>query len=307
MSKNPDDRGGVQGWRQILSEKQDLSRAFESAIEKTVGRPTATDHGPIAEAAFRDWLRGFLPARYGVTSGFIVSSGRTDAEPLRHFDVIIYNQLDAPLLWRERNLDQSELGSRRPVPVEHVLAVLEVKATMTRQTLKDAIDKLCELTPLAADLDAKDERYPKYLPAGFFSFAVFFRQSSEQPDRMLAPMIGAEVPGFMGAFVLGPSDDPDSLFSARIMRLQAVGSDIIDSSPSLAEEGGRVVRSGMAIVGSSEHPGDGVSLSWGENNFAVFAFDILAILRGTYEPGRVSSWHGMSVRNKDWFDKTWQK
>ena len=48
----------------------------------------------VAEAELRKWLSGFLPKRYGVTSGYIVSPGLKSAEKIPHFDVIIYDQLE---------------------------------------------------------------------------------------------------------------------------------------------------------------------------------------------------------------------
>ena len=41
----------------------------------------------------------------------------------------------------------------------------------------------------------------------------------------------------------------------------------------------------------------GVNLSWGEVNFAGFAFDIVALLNGTFRPRYVSSFHGQSWLN----------
>ena len=37
----------------------------------------------------------------------------------------------------------------------------------------------------------------------------------------------------------------------------------------------------------------GTMLMWAESGFAMFAFDILALMRGTFEMGRVSSFYGM--------------
>jgi hypothetical protein len=59
------------------------------------------------EALFRDWLEQFLPAKYGVTSGYIIQQ-KDAVKPrsalkgkLRHYDVIIYNKLDSSVLWTE--------------------------------------------------------------------------------------------------------------------------------------------------------------------------------------------------------------
>ena len=43
-----------------------------------------------------------------------------------HFDVIIYDELDAPVLWIEDTPDASPQGRSLAIPVEHVRGVLEV-------------------------------------------------------------------------------------------------------------------------------------------------------------------------------------
>ena len=39
----------------------------------------------------------------------------------------------------------------------------------------------------------------------------------------------------------------------------------------------------------------GAMLMWGESNFSQFGFDIIAMMQGTYEVGRVSSFYGMGT------------
>jgi hypothetical protein len=60
-----------------------------------------TWHGVVAEGLFRRWLADFLPWRFGVTSGYIISQNRLEDEKTPHFDVIIYDRLNAPVLWVE--------------------------------------------------------------------------------------------------------------------------------------------------------------------------------------------------------------
>ena len=36
-------------------------------------------------------------------------------------------------------------------------------------------------------------------------------------------------------------------------------------------------------------------LMWNEPNFSQFGFDLIAMMQGTYEVGRVSSFHGMGT------------
>jgi len=102
---------------------------YDRAAIHASEQPVSTHHGVVGEAAVRDWLQNFLPKRYGVVSGYIKSQGFETAYQSTHFDVIIYDQLEAPILWIEVNRDKSESGRARIIPAEHVRAIIEVKAS----------------------------------------------------------------------------------------------------------------------------------------------------------------------------------
>ena len=42
--------------------------------------------------------------RYGVTAGYVRSQGVPDSFQSSHFDVIVYDQLEAPTLWTEEKI-----------------------------------------------------------------------------------------------------------------------------------------------------------------------------------------------------------
>ena len=65
----------MQGFREFTAERYDLIRAFQSARGKAASRPLQTEAGEVAEGVFCSWLEGFLPTRYGVTGGYIISAG----------------------------------------------------------------------------------------------------------------------------------------------------------------------------------------------------------------------------------------
>jgi len=119
---------GKQGWRQFLGAKQEMLDAYDRARVQAKAHEVETYHGSIAEAQFRDWLGSFLPRRYGVTAGYIVSQAQEEDVRLPHFDVIIYDQRESPVLFVETNPDTSTKGAARAIPAEHVLAVFEVKS-----------------------------------------------------------------------------------------------------------------------------------------------------------------------------------
>ncbi|MGD0383528.1 MAG: DUF6602 domain-containing protein [Thermoguttaceae bacterium] len=83
----------VQGWKQFLTSRKEMLDAFDRAREKAKSHEVETFHGKVAEAELRKWLSSFLPKRYGVTPGYIVSIGLKSSEKSPHFDVIIYDQL----------------------------------------------------------------------------------------------------------------------------------------------------------------------------------------------------------------------
>lgn len=63
----------TQGWKQFLTARTRMLAAYVIAKEQASNRQVKTKHGLVAEAQFRRWLSEFLPERYGVTSGFIIS------------------------------------------------------------------------------------------------------------------------------------------------------------------------------------------------------------------------------------------
>jgi hypothetical protein len=223
-----------------------------------------------------------------VTSGYVISPGFIDEDPITHFDVIIYDKLDSPVLWRENNPDLSEQGCSRPIPVEHVLAVLEVKSTLTKATASDAIGKLYQLAPLLAQIDNPDEYYPKYLSSKFICGVVFFKADSSNRTSVLTPLIAPELRGYFGGVVLSSSADP---FCAEAGQIQLTHNE--DPVPETNET---VLSSVITFPPSREVAGQhfSVLLMWHPNSFAFFAYELLARLRGTYRPGFAASGHGTS-------------
>ena len=118
----------TQGWRQILTPRKEMLDAFDKARDQAKSSEVETYHGKVAEAEFRKWLTGFLPKSFGVTSGYIISAGLCSQDKIPHFDVIIFDALQSPILWIENNPDSSDQGRSRAIPVEYVKAVLEVGA-----------------------------------------------------------------------------------------------------------------------------------------------------------------------------------
>jgi hypothetical protein len=252
--------------------------AFDAGRRKARGHEVEVYHGRVAEAEFRKWLEGFLPKRFGVTPGYVVSQGQRGSVKYPHFDVVIYDQMESPILWIEDHPDVSERGAARAIPAEHVRAILEVKSTYSPRTAAHALEHLRDLEPLSVSVDPPGERYKKYLPAGFFCAAVFFETEGTVtlPDltfgRELVPNGGPK--NFFGGHILrGKGLDPQFSCSVRIT---------IELS-----------REGMEIP-----PGErqlGTLPMWSQFAFSMFAFDVVALLSGTYDHRFLSSFHAIPL------------
>ena len=170
---------GTQGWRQFHSSKERMLAEYDRARSLASIREVQTFHGNVAESELRRWLEGFLPKRFGVTSGYVISQGQRDTTKAPHFDVIIYDALESPVLWIEESSDLSPAGQARGIPAEYVRSVIEVKAAFSTRTVRDALEHLSELEPLLIGVDPSEERYKRYLPPSFFASTVFFEVRKE--------------------------------------------------------------------------------------------------------------------------------
>jgi Domain of unknown function (DUF6602) len=196
----------VQGWKQLLTSRKEILDAFDRAKQKAKAHEVETFHGKVAEAELRKWLSGFLPKRYGVTPGYIVSPGLKSTEKTPHFDVIMYDHLEAPVLWIEDTPDVSAQGRSLAIPVEYVRGVLEVKSTFSSSNVQDAVDHLKDLLPLMGGPDDPQERHKLHLPGTFCCGLVFFDLNEEHQfsEAALAKLIagGLELRSFFGGIIL---------------------------------------------------------------------------------------------------------
>jgi hypothetical protein len=274
-----------QGWRQFLTTKTRMLAAYDIAKEQGSNSHVKTRHGLVAEAEFRKWLSEFLPKRYGVTSGFIISPGISSAEHMVHYDVIIYGQLESPVLWVEDNPDSSGQGRSLAIPVEYVRAVIEVKSAFNKQSAKKAVEQLSRLKPLLARVDPANSRGKLYLPANFFCATVFFelRKEDEKDFAALDELVNATmIRRFFGGIILR-AETEHKLDSGKIFfRNQDVAVEP-NNNTSLA------FWSTSKCLKYKDDSYFSLLLNYSETYFSEFAFDILALLKGTYQPHILSS------------------
>jgi hypothetical protein len=261
---------------------------YDQALTHAREQVVSIHHGVVGEASVRNWLGTFLPKRYGVVSGYIRSQGVPKPHQTKHFDVIIYDQLESPTLWIEDNRDKSDMGLTRIIPAEFVHAVFEVKAAFNKRTVGEALAKLAELKPLMAAIDTDTERYPRYLPSSAVLGMIFFElRAVDQNDFEALDLLRVIdfQRGFYGAVIFrGNRQNADD--AGLVTRLK--------SDTAIAERPTNGLRHGMTMTATTEVNGNhlGASIMWSDVNFSRFAFDLLALLQGTYRQDFVSSFHG---------------
>jgi hypothetical protein len=285
------------GWREFLTEKHEILDGFNRSKAQVANRPIKVNQGKFAEAEFRKWLKQFLPKKYDVTSGYIISQQYSlSIKPLLlHYDVIIYDQLNAPVLWAEDNADLSEQGKIKAIPAEYVHGVLEIKSSLNKTSISQAFSKLNELNPLLEKIDDEGEFYRKYIPIKFYMGIVFFEllEKNQKQTEIFSKLIPTNFQrGFSGGVILtaeGLNRNSTGLF--KYIKTNEPMSGSVDKDRLAVTEGaGRWSKSVM--LSSNEYIA--CLLDWSESNFARFAFELIAVMDGTYRQGFIPSWHGMS-------------
>lgn len=261
-----------------------MLQAYDIAKEQNSSKRVKTEHGRIAEAEFRKWLSEFLPKRYAVTSGFIISSGIPTSEFMVHYDVIIYDQLESPVLWIENNPDSSDQGKSLAIPVEYVRGVIEIKATFNKRSVRKAVDQLSKLKPLLARVEPNNQPVKLYLPSDFFCATVFFelREVDDMDFDAIDTLLEASVlRGFYGGSILRVNK-LDRYYSGKI-------SPVIENCDIRWKNKALSYYAASRSKKISDTVYYRMILQHSETHFSEFAFDILSILKGTYHPNVLSS------------------
>jgi len=256
----------TQGYNHFFTEKMKMLENFNRAKKQVESHEVETYHGKVAEAQFRKWLSIFLPKKFGVTSGYIVSQRVSGEQKIPHFDIIIYDKLNAPIIGVEESPDVSPAGRSLILPVEYVLAVIEVKASFTTHNATKAVDHLCDLRPFLENVDSHAELYKKSLPPEFSSYIVFFEMGKNLPKRqhtLFSKMEPADsLRGYYGGIVLRLTESQPE----KSMRMEM-----------LSFEGNKNLVPDIGYI-----------------QFQRFAFDLLSRLNG-YSNGGIRSYHGFPV------------
>lgn len=291
------------GWKRFELNRRKMLANYDLAKFENKDRPLQTEHGLIAEANLRKWLGNFLPDRYGVTSGYIIPP---TIEPKGykqyHYDIIIYDKLDSPVIWNGENPDFSSLGQTKAILANRVKAIFEVKSSLAKysvDSVKEKIKEVCE--------------FSSFLPRGCITGAIFMelKSGTESQVSLLKDLIPEGGSRFNLGCVLRLNDNPDlsaviSSFSSRAVdsandtilyrdienydiERDGNGKIIVNSDfPSLGifdykdNIGGNkqhfykrfICNVGKETIGNCL----GLNIEWSKNGFAFFALNILSYL-----------------------------
>lgn len=124
---------GKMSIEQLLSAKQrilnaDLSVLFEHPTSK----------GEESENSWIEHLSSFLPARYGVTKGFVFDSKGNISKQI---DIIIYDALYSLFIYKAKS-------GEKYITAESVYAVFDSKQEVTSETVRETNEKIASVKEL---------------------------------------------------------------------------------------------------------------------------------------------------------------
>lgn len=291
---------GQLGWKEFNQNRKDILSEFDKILEQNNNRPVKVAHGIGVEAYIRSWLSEFLPKKYGVSSGFIIPNSYEESAKIYHFDIIIFNQLDAPILWTEGNKDQNEQGKYRAIPAKYVMAIYEVKSRLTKQNISDAFVKLNQTKAFSAQL------HPLYSCGVIF---IDLKECDNNKESIIKELInGKDVYKFNGGMILRYEGDNSCTGLIRIFNLESssgkdqkhlipIAKPIDDVNIFMTEDGKLTIGeqgAGAQLVATSDTNWSvaktygvfynegikSINVDWSRSNFSEFCVDLLGSLEG---------------------------
>jgi hypothetical protein len=90
----------------FLAQRKGLLDEYDKAKQQITDDPVETDHGVVAEGLIKTWLCSFLPKKFGVAKGYIITTNLEYEGPLEEWDIIIYDALESPILFTRGTTNQ---------------------------------------------------------------------------------------------------------------------------------------------------------------------------------------------------------
>jgi hypothetical protein len=121
------------------------------------------EYGMYKERTLRELLKFIVPFKYEITDGYIINSSD---ESSTQCDIILFDKVNTPLI---------EFGNRfQFIPVESVVAIGEVKSTLTKNQLIDTALKLSKNKQICKPSSEYSKLNPNYKLELFapFSFII---------------------------------------------------------------------------------------------------------------------------------------
>lgn len=113
--------------------RNSFSKNSEIYFDKNRKLISPLEYGIYKEQACKDFLKFIIPSKYRIDDGFVINA---NDEISTQCDIVIYDSNNTPLF---------ESGTRqRFFPMETVLAIGEVKSTLSKSQFKSAINKLAK-------------------------------------------------------------------------------------------------------------------------------------------------------------------
>nr|WP_315240995.1 DUF6602 domain-containing protein [uncultured Flavobacterium sp.] len=144
----------IQNFENLKSSFDTSKKIFWDEEKKKLVHPG--EFGSYRETLIHNWLRLYIPKKYGISSGFVINS---ENKISTQCDIIIYDIFHTPQIQTVEN--------QKFFPIETVLAVGEVKSDINSfADLKRYVEKLSEVKKMRSEIK-KPRPYFKPIPGTF--------------------------------------------------------------------------------------------------------------------------------------------
>lgn len=254
--------------------RSQLLADFEVAKLRSSDDPVKVEHGNVGETQVRNWLKEFLPKKFGVCKGYIITSNLQYDGPLEEWDIIIFDELESPILFTK---GQGNGGERtRAIPIEYVRGVIEVKSNLNVESAKKATKKMKKLEKFIGENNS--ENYPTYLTNPFISSMIFLEVNIDKFTtyrkalNIISEINKEDKVPFIGALVLKSSKNSEhsGYLQGTIGDLKAINT----------LEQPVFEMSNIFQFKNEQYGCFGSTIGYTKNSFPDFTFDLLNYLNG---------------------------